>query len=72
MKYFALHPSNGQVYLWNKPRSNLNIHIESPYATSYLMAIVRIALPVIIFFEIVTVEVYMTLTLTFRMNQGQI
>ena len=49
---------------FNEPRLNPNILIESPCATLYLMAMVIL--------EIFTVEMYKTLTLTFRMAQGQI
>ena len=45
--------------------------IESPYASSYSMAIVMLALFVTIL-EIFTVEIYTTLTLTFRIGQDQI
>ena len=58
----------GQVDLQNEPRSNLNMLIESPYVTSYFMAIVRFDLSVVIS-EIFAVELFMTLSLTFRIGK---
>ena len=51
--------------LYNGPRSivNIPIIIETPYATSYVMAIVMFAWTVTIF-EILAVEMCMSLTLT--------
>ena len=42
--------------------------IETPYATSYSMATVMLALSVTML-EIYTVEMYLILTLTFRIGQ---
>ena len=44
--------------------------IESPYVTSYLLATVKFALDVTIL-EIFTVDVCITLALTFKVSQGQ-
>ena len=56
--------------LQNGSMLNINIPIERPYATSYLLAIALFALSVIVC-EILTVEMRMTLTLTSRMGQDQ-
>ena len=56
--------------LYNVPRSNLNMLIESLHATSYLMAIVMFVLSFTAC-TIFTVKVCMILTLTFRMNQDK-
>ena len=58
------------LVLQNGPRSNLNGPIESPYSTSYVMAIVMLALSSNVC-EIFAAELCATLTLTFRMGQGQ-
>ena len=55
--------------LQNSTRSNVNMPIESQCRTFYLMAVVMFALVTI--YEIFTVEICMTLTLHFRMRQGQ-
>ena len=65
------HRSYGQVGLHNRPRPNLNILIERPHATSYLIVIVMFGVS-ISDCEIFTVEMCMTLTLNFRMDQDQI
>ena len=57
--------------LENWLRSNLNMLIEIPYATSYLMAIVMFALSITIL-ETFTVEICMTLTSTIRIDKSQI
>ena len=44
--------------------------IESHYATAYFMAVVMSALSVAVL-EIFAFEMFKTLTLTFRMSQGQ-
>ena len=59
-----------QVHLQKRPRSNLNMIIKSPYSISYLMAIVMFDLSVTIL-EIFAIKMFMTLTLTIRMSQGQ-
>ena len=50
--------------LWNGPRSNVNMPIERPHATFFVLAIAMFALSVTVC-EILTVEMWMTLTLTF-------
>ena len=57
------------VRLW--PMLTLNMVIESPYATSYLMVVLMFAISVT-GLEIFAIEMCMTLILTFRMDQGQI
>ena len=54
----------------NESRPNVSRSNESPYTTCYLMAIVIFTLSVIIS-KVFSVEIYMTLTLTFRFGQGQ-
>ena len=51
----------------NGPRSNVNISIESQYATFYVLAVLMFASSGTVC-EILTVEISMTLTLTFRMG----
>ena len=46
------------------------VYIERPYATSYLIALVILALSFVVC-EVFAVEMYMTLALTFRVDQGQ-
>ena len=57
--------------LYNGPRSNVITPMKSPYMTCYLMAIVICTLFVTLS-KIFIVEMYMTLTLTFRMYQVNI
>ena len=63
----ATHRANCGVDLWSRPRSNLNPAIESPHATFYLLAMTMFVISVIVG-EILTVELYMTLTLNFRIG----
>ena len=57
--------------LYRGPRLTIIMQIKRPYATSYLVAIVTFVIAVTIF-NIFTVEMCITSTLTFRMAQGQI
>ena len=57
------------VQKWTK--INVNLLIDSPQATFYLLAIAMFVLSVTVC-EILTVEMCMTLTLTFRIYQGKI
>ena len=52
------------------PRSNVNITIESQYATSYVLAMTMSVLSITVY-ELVTFKICMTLTFTFRMGLGQ-
>ena len=56
--------------LLNGPRLNVNISIDNPYTTFYMMAVATFAVSVTIY-EIFAVEKRMTISLTFRMCQGQ-
>ena len=55
----------------NGPRSNVNMPIEKTYATLYLLAIAVFALSVTICEEF-TIEMCVTLALTFRIGQSEI
>ena len=57
--------------LWDISRSNTNIPIEGPSITSYLIAIVLCSIPVSIF-KLITVEMFLTRTLTFRIGQDEV
>ena len=46
--------------------------IEAPYMTTYLMAIVLTRPLSATIYEIFTIKIYMTLTLTFRTDQDRI
>ena len=56
--------------LYNGLMLNINIPIESQYATSYVFGNMLVLYVTIC--EIFTVEICMTLTMTFRMSQGQL
>ena len=53
--------------LWIRPRSNVNMPIESQCRTFYLTALVMFA----IVYGIFEIEICMAVILTFRMDQGQ-
>ena len=57
--------------LANVSMSNINIPIERPYATFYMLAIAMFVLSITVC-EILIVEMCMALTLTVRMNQIQL
>ena len=61
--------ANLTIKIRHKPRSTLNMLIESPCATPYLPAVVMLALPVAIS-KINAVGMCMTLKLSFRMGGG--
>ena len=56
--------------IYNVPRLNLNMLIDSLYATSYFTATVMLALYFTVL-EIITTKMCITLTSTFTMGQGQ-
>ena len=56
--------------LYNESMSNINVPMERPFAAFYLFAIAMLDLSVIVC-AILTVEICMTLTMTFRMCQDQ-
>ena len=67
-KYLARHCSNGQVDLWNKLRSYVNMLLERPHVISYLLAIAMFVLSVTVC-KILAIE--MCMTLTSRMTHGR-
>ena len=54
----------------NRPRSNVNMPIESQYRNFYFMVTVMLSLSVIIY-EIFAVEICITLTMTLVIDQGK-
>ena len=64
-------PTVNLTFTYTRPRSNLNMLIESLHATSYLITILIFALAVTIL-QIFVVEKCMTLTLIFTMGKGQL
>ena len=62
---------NLDLNLQNGPMSNINIPIERPYSTFYLLAISMFALSVTIYEKFI-IKMCMTLTLIIRMSQCQI
>ena len=67
-KYLATHCSNYQVDLKNRRRSNLNLVIESPHATFYLLATTMFALSVTICFPYINSRIVQAINLDMQIG----
>ena len=64
------HVHDLDLALYNRSILNIIIPMEKPYATLHLSAVAMIVISVTVC-EILTVEMYMNLTMTPRMDQSQ-
>ena len=70
LEIFAIEKFMNLTFL-NRPQFNLNMLIKCPYTTSYLMAIVMLVLSFTVC-KIMTVDMWMILTLAIRTSRCQI